>query len=186
MTENNFRHPLRNFFIKRSVQIKIMMQIILTTLIAGIITLSILIFIYNSKSQAGSFYYMSNDVMQDLELKNILGIILTPIITVEFVAILVSFVIGLFSSRKVAVPLYKIEKWVADLSKGKLNTELTFREEDHLTDLSEKCNAATEFYRKSLTRINLIAENISRNPADQVQVHKDISAIREILGRIDL
>lgn len=162
------------------------MQIILTTLIAGVITLSILIFIYNSKSQAGSFYYMSNDIMQDLELKNILGIILTPIITVEFVAILVSFVIGLFSSRKVAVPLYKIEKWVADLSKGKLNTELAFREEDHLADLSEKCNSAIELYRKNLARINLLAENISRNPADQTQVCKDISAIREILGKFEL
>ncbi|NLL11986.1 MAG: hypothetical protein GX267_01140 [Fibrobacter sp.] len=185
MTEKNFRHPLRNFFIKRTVQIKIVMQIILTTLIAGAITLSILILIYNSKAHAGSFYYMSNDVMQDLELKNILGIILTPIITVEFVAILVSFVIGLFSSRKVAVPIYKIEKWAADLSKGKLNTELSFREEDHLTDFSEKCNAATEFYRKNLTKINLLAENISRNPSDPSLVYKDISAIREILGKID-
>lgn len=185
MTEKNFRHPLRNFFIKRSVQIKIVMQVIMTTLIAGAITLSVLIFIYNSKAQAGSFYYMSNDVMQDLELKNILGIILTPIITVEFIAILVSFVIGLFSSRKVAVPIYKIEKWVAALSKGRLNAELTFREEDHLTDFSEKCNAATEFYRKSLSSINLLAENISKNPSDPAQVHKDISAIREILGKID-
>ncbi len=186
MTEKNIRHPLRNFFIKRSVQIKIVMQVILTTLIAGVITLSILIFIYNSKARAGSFYYMSNDVMQDLELKNILGIILTPIMTVEFVAILVSFVTGLFSSRKVAVPIYKIEKWVTALSKGKLNTELAFREEDHLTDFSEKCNAATEFYRKSLFRINLLAENIAKNPADTAQVHKDISAIKEILGKIDI
>lgn len=186
MTDKNFRHPLRNFFIKKSIQFKIVMQIIMTALIAGIITLGILVFIYNSKSQAGSFYYMSNDVMQDLELKNILGIILTPILTVEFVAIFISFVIGLISSRKIAVPLYKIEKWADDLSNGKLNVELAFREEDRLSDLTDRCNAATKFYRNALTNINLLAENISRNPTDQTQVQKDISAIRKILSQIDL
>ena len=34
-------------------------------------------------------------------------------------------------------------------------------------------------------KINLLAENISRNPSDPSLVYKDISAIREILGKID-
>ncbi|HEX3018772.1 MAG TPA: hypothetical protein VHP36_00650 [Chitinispirillaceae bacterium] len=185
MIDKNYRHPLRNFFIKKTIQFKIIMQIILTAFIAGIITLGILVFMYNSKSQAGSFYYMSNDVMQDLELQNILGIILTPIIAVEFVAIFISFGIGLFSSRKIAVPLFKIEKWVYELSKGKLNTELAFREDDHLNDLTVKCNAATKFYRNALTNINLLAESISRNSADPGQVQKDASAIKRILDQIE-
>lgn len=186
MNEKNYRHPLKNFFIKKSVQFKIIFHIILTVIATGAVTLGILVFIYNSKSQAGSFYYMSNDVMQDLELQNILGIILTPIVIVELMAIFISFAIGLFSSRKIAVPLYKIEKWAYDLGRGKLNAELAFREEDNLDDLTTQCNAATKLYRDVLTNINLLTENITANPSDQENVQKNATAMKKLLEKIEL
>ncbi|MDO5576263.1 MAG: hypothetical protein Q4F84_04225, partial [Fibrobacter sp.] len=109
---------------------------------------------------------MGNDLMQDLQLKSMLGIVLPPIVIVELIAILISFGMGLYSSRKIAVPIYKIEKWAARLKSGKLNTTLAFREENSFKELTIQCNGVSEFYRKIFTEINNHNKMIAENPND--------------------
>ena len=186
MKNRHLRQPFRNFLIKKSLQFKITFQIIFTFLLVAFFTTGMLVYIYNSKSQDGSFYYMSNDIMQDLVSKSILGIVIPPIIAVELVAIIISFGIGLFSSRKIAVPLYKIEKWATRLKNGKLNTTLAFREKDRLKELTIQCNAATDFYRKAFIEIRNHTEDISGKPDDTANVTKNCTSIKEILRKIEL
>ena len=87
MKDKHTRRRVKNFFIKKSIQIRMITGIFFTVLVMSLITTALLAFIYNIKAQQGSFYYMSNDVMQDLELTSVLGIILPPIVTVEIIAI---------------------------------------------------------------------------------------------------
>jgi len=129
---------------------------------------------------------MSNNITEDLKLKSILGIVLPPVIAAELVAVLFAFGIGLFSSRKIAVPVYKIEKWATRLKNGKLNTTLAFREEDRLTELAVQCNAAVEYYRQILSEIKVHTENISRNCAQPQMVLQHSTPIKEILNQIEL
>ena len=51
-----------------------------------------------------------------------------------------AFGIGLYSSRKYAVPIYKLEQWVTLLQQGKMGAMLRFREKEEMKDLSDKCN----------------------------------------------
>lgn len=186
MNDQNTRHPVRNFFIKRSIQFKITGQIFLTFLFSALLTLTFFVCLYNSVSKEGSFYYMSNDIMQDLQLKSMLGIILPPIITVELIAIIISFGTGLYSSRKIAVPIYKIEKWAARLKNGKLNTTLAFREEDSFKELTIQCNGVTEFYRKAFSEIHYHNRIISEKPDDPSIISKHTLAIEQLLNKIEL
>lgn len=186
MNDQNTRHPFKNFFIKRSIQFKITGQILLTFLISALLTLTFFICLYNSVSKKGSFYYMSNDIMQDLQLKSMLGIILPPIITVELIAIIISFGIGLYSSRKIAVPIYKIEKWAARLKNGKLNTTLAFREENSFKELTIQCNGVTEFYRKIFSKIRDHNNNITQKPNDPSVIMTHTHAIEQLLTKIEL
>ena len=160
--------------------------IFFTVLVMGLLTTGLLAVLYNIKSQQGSFYYMSNDVMQDLELTSVLGIILPPIIAVEIIAVLIAFGIGLFSSRAVAVPLYKIEKWAVRLKSGKLNTTLAFREEKMMKDLTIQCNAVTEFFRSFVSDIREHTDVISHKPNDVPVVVLRTQRIRELLDKIEL
>lgn len=185
MTEKHLRHPLKNFFIKKTIQIKIIWQIIITVLIAASLTTGVLMFLYNLKSKEGSFYYMSNDIMQDLELKNIIGIVLPSILIVEITAIFIAFGIGLISSRKIAVPIYKIERWASNLKMGKLNTTLAFREEDHLSDLTTQCNNVTDFYRSIFKDIRQHTENMA-NTNDPANIQNEINALQQLLKRVEL
>jgi methyl-accepting chemotaxis protein len=129
---------------------------------------------------------MSNDVMQDLELKSILGIVLPAVIVAEVIAVFIALGVGLFSSRKIAVPLYKIENWISRLKDGKLNTTLAFREEDDMKELTNQCNSMAEFYRKIFAEIHEHAENIALKANDSPSVIEQINKIKRILDRIEM
>lgn len=186
MQEKQSRRRFKNFFLKKSIQLRIIGAIFLTVFVMGLVTTGLLAIIYNTKSQQGSFYYMSNDVMQDLELSSILGVILPPIITVEVIAMAISLWIGLFSSRIVAVPLYKIEKWALRLKNGKLNTTLAFREENRMKDLTIQCNAVTDFYRSMVIDVREHLDAISHKPNDTPMVVMRAQRIREILDKVEV
>lgn len=185
MQDKQSRRRFKNFFIKKSIQLRMTAGIFLTVLFTGLVTTGLLAFIYNTKSQQGSFYYMSNDIMQDLELTSILGIILPPIIVVEIIGVAIAFGIGLFSSRRVAVPLYKIEKWATRLKSGKLNTTLAFREENAMKDLTIQCNAVTDFFRSLCTDIQEHVNVISHKPNDVPMVVLRAQRIRELLDKME-
>jgi methyl-accepting chemotaxis protein len=175
MTQN-VRQPFRHFFIKRSMQYKIIAKILFVVSLSAVITTVSLSLIYNSKSKNGTFYYMSSDTKQDLELKNVIEVILPSVVGAQLFSIVIGLGIGLFSSRKMAVPIYKFEKWVSQLKNGNLNTKLSFRENKEMKDLTVHCNALAEHYRNVFKEIDaavavLEKSYASGNPAaalDQV------------------
>jgi hypothetical protein len=151
-----------------------------------VVTCVILGIVYNAKSQHGSFYYMSNDVMQDLELTSILGIVLPALIAAQAVSLVLAFGIGLFSSRKVAVPVYKIEKWASQLRTGNLNTRLVFREREKKStaDLTRECNGVTDYYKAVFAEISASAEAMDADTGDSGKVRKQLEAIKKTLGKV--
>jgi methyl-accepting chemotaxis protein len=184
MSDKNIRQPLKNFFIKKSMQLKIIAKILFIILITALFTTVTVSLVYNSKSQNGSFYYMSNDMKQDLELKNILEVILPSVIAAQLITLFIGLGIGLFSSRKIAVPIYKFEKWVSQLKSGNLLTRIEFREKSEMEDLTSECNSFAEFYRKKFLEIDDAVSSIeAKIPADPFFQTK-IKEIRETLKKV--
>jgi methyl-accepting chemotaxis protein len=165
------------------MQLKIVAKILFVILITALFTTVAVSLVYNSKSQNGSFYYMSNDTKQDLELKNILEVILPSVIVAQAITLLIGLGIGLFSSRKIAVPIYKFEKWVAQLKTGNLMTRLEFREKTEMEDLTHECNSLAEFYRKKFIDIDAAASSIEEKSSDPHTIEK-VKEIREALQRV--
>ncbi len=181
----NVRRPVRNFFIKKSIQIKVLFQIFLTILLTTGLTTLIISFHYISRSNNGNFFFMSNDVMMDLKLVSILGIVLPAIITAQTISILIAIGIGLFSSRKIAVPLYKVEKWASRIKTGKLNTTLAFREKNEMKELTIQCNAATDFFRKTLLEIRQSAKAANDQPGNPAATQEELRKILEVMQKIE-
>jgi methyl-accepting chemotaxis protein len=178
------RKPLRNFFVKKSLQMRIIGQILLVVILSAGLTSVLLALVYNARSQEGNFYYMSKDVRQDIELKSILGLVLPSVLGAQAVSILIGLGIGMFSSRKAAVPIYKFEKWVRQLRDGKLNTRLEFREGGEMKDLTIECNALADTYRRALTEIAAEIDKIqSDNPAESTAA--SLKRLRDTLARFD-
>jgi methyl-accepting chemotaxis protein len=185
MSEKNVRRPFSNFFIKKSIQFGIIGKILFVVFLSTALTTLMLAIAYNAKSQGGSFYYMSNNIMEDLELQSILGIILPALISAQMVSLAIGLWIGFFSSRKVAVPIYKIEKWAAQLRNGKLNTHLAFRESQEMKELTIQCNAVADTYKRIFGDINESVEKMQSIPEKPSAVASHLSRIRGILDEVD-
>lgn len=186
MTGKIQRHPFRNFFLKKSLQFKIISNILFIIFLTSCISTLFLSFVYNAKSQEGNFYYMSNDIMQDLELTSILGIILPALIAAQIVSLVIGVAIGMFSSRKAAVPVYKLEKWASQLKKGRLNTQLGFRENKEMKDLTIQCNALADTFKHIFNDIDTSLATILADRVYKSQVvSQELSNIKERLDKID-
>jgi methyl-accepting chemotaxis protein len=184
MPQRNERRPVRNFFIKKSLQLKIIFKILLVVLLSAVITTAALTVLYDSKSRNGSFYYMSNDTRQDLELKNILEFILPSVVAAQVFSIVIGLGIGLFSSRKMAVPIYKFEKWVSQLRSGNLNTKISFREDEEMKELTEECNAMADTYRDVFRKISEELSAIEKGAAGNRELMEQVERMKNELEKV--
>lgn len=180
------RKPIGNFLIKRSLQTKIALQIFFVMVMTGLLTSLFLAWFYTYKSHEGTFYFMSNSIKQDLELSSFLGVILPSLITAQLVSFLIALAIGLFSSRKVAVPIYKVEKWADEVKQGNLTAKLFFREKDEMNELTTRCNAVVDFYRTTFLEIDAAVKKLESAPGDAAAVRVNVELARKALGKIAL
>jgi methyl-accepting chemotaxis protein len=186
MTQTNARQPLRNFFIKRSMQLNLVFKIFIVVMLSAVLATIALWVLYTIKAQGGSFYYMSNDMRQDLELKSVLEFVLPSVIGAQVFSILIGLGIGLFSSRKMAVPIYKFEKWVSQLRTGNLNTKISFREtEQEMEDLASECNAMAGFYQKLFREISASAEAIEKNVEGNAAALEQVRQMKQTLEKVN-
>jgi methyl-accepting chemotaxis protein len=187
MSEKDARRPIAHFFLKRSVQFAVAGRIVLVMLLTSALTTFFLALSYHSRSRGGSLYYMSHDLMQDLELQSMLELVLPALITAQVISLFLGAAIGLFSSRKIGVILYKIERWAVQLKTGRLNTHLDFREKEkrEFKDIVVQCNAVTDTYRDALRQIDDAVERIARHPHEAEGVASETDRLRSILQRFD-
>ncbi len=184
MTERYHRRPISNFFVKKSMQLSIIWRILLTVFLTALLTTIIVGYIYNQKSQTGSFYYMSNNITEDLQLESVLGLVLPAVIAAQLVSLMIGVGIGMFSSRRVAVPIYKIEKWASQLREGNLLAQLGFREKGELKELALSCNGVSDTYRSLLEEIEEVTQSIEQHLDEPREVAMGLTRLRAILEKI--
>ena len=139
MTEKFTRKPISNFFIKKSLQIRLIAKIVVAALASTLLTAACLIIVYYLKYQTVVVYQLDK-LTQELSREHIIFLILPTLLMSSIVSLVLSFGVGLYSSRKYAVPIYKLEQWASLLQKGKMSAMLRFREKEEMKELSDKCN----------------------------------------------
>jgi hypothetical protein len=185
MNKKVTRKPIKHFFLKKSMQISIIFKIIFIVFLTSLITTIILSYNYITKSKGGNFYYMSNDIMKDLELTNILGLVLPALIIAQLVTLIIVFFIGMSSSRKAAVPIYRLEKWANQIKNGNLMTNLGFRETEVMKDLTLQCNNLARKYSKIFFDIDQSIYRIKSELYDiSLPVKTEIKRIEDILNTL--
>ena len=174
------RRPIGNFFIKRALQMRLIRNIIFSALVSTIISSSTLFLVYYLRYKTVVVYQLDK-LSQELSRENILDIILPALLISAFVSIILSLGIGLYSSRKYAVPIYKLEQWLSLLLEGKISANLQFREKDEMRDLSTKCNSLGAELQKKYMEIRTQVERLKgENIAPEI-----VQDFEHILSGID-
>lgn len=181
MTKTAQRHPISNFFIIKGLQIRLIKKIVLSAVISTLVGLSTLVFIYYIRYDNTAFYPVSFDSAASIgDRENILSMILPSVIISAFINILIAIAIGLYASRKYAVPIFKLEKWADLLKEGHLSAKLSFREKEEMKELSGKCNSLAESLRKKLETIQTSTDELIKNES-----LKDDESLKKIRSTLD-
>jgi len=181
MGEKFVRKPVSNFFIKKSLQIGLIIKIMSTALISSIVSSGALLFVYYMKYKTVVVYRMdmiTDDIIRD----NIINLVIPTLIISSVVGLIVAAGIGLYASRKYAVPIYKIENWASMILKGNMGAVLKFREYEEMKELSEKCNEVTAKLRTTLLEIRSKAKVLQ----DTYPQNLDVESIIAVLDKMEL
>jgi len=175
------RKPVGNFFIKKSLQLRLIFNVLAASIVSSIVAAGTLLIVYFYKYDT-TVIYMFNEFNNVLQKESIVRLILPSLVISMAVGLILTFGIGLYASRKYAVPVFKIEQWASQLLNGDLTVTLGFREKEEMKDLSKKCNELGAMFREIMTGIQKdvkVLQNAGvRGP--------EIDAIMEKLGRLEL
>jgi hypothetical protein len=180
MSEQFIRKPLSNFFIKKSLQLRLMMRIVMAMLVATVTSLASLLLVYFLKFDKVVFYMMDADT--NLIKENVVSILLPSLIVSAIVNFVVAWGIGLYASRKYAVPIYKLEHWAYLLMEGKLTAKIRFREKEEMKELTDYCNSLSMDLLKKMLEIKKNLGILHRKGVD----HPELKKIDDILATYDL
>jgi len=181
MTEKFVRKPLGNFFIKKSLQLRLIMRVAAVALISSVVSSGALLLVYYMRYET-VVVYQWNQVNNELMRENIINLLLPTLIISSVAGLIVAVGIGFYASRKYAVPIYKMEQWVALLLKGKMTAGLKFREHEEMRELSKKCNELSASLCGTLLEI--------KNKVDVLQntypLDSDVKSIAATLNKMEL
>jgi hypothetical protein len=163
------RKPLGNFFIKRALQVRLMLKIVFTVLSATLISSGSLLLVYYLRYKSVLLYQM--DQMTNLTKENIIFIILPSLLISALVNLVLAGGIGLYASRKYAVPVYKLEHWARLLREGKITAKIRFREKEEMKELTDYCNDLSMDLLKKLLEIKkqVVLLNNQGNTSEELQ-----------------
>lgn len=159
------RHPLGNFFILRDVQIRLIIKIVGAGVISTLVAVSTLAAVYIISYKSIDFWLVNLSKNADIAPQpvNIITLILPSLLIGTLVNIFITAGLGLYASRKYAVPIYKLEQWAALLLKGHMNARLNFREKDEMKELTNRCNLLSDSLRRRFLDIRLQIETLKKS-----------------------
>ncbi|MBN2036590.1 MAG: hypothetical protein JW768_07585 [Chitinispirillaceae bacterium] len=167
------RKPIAHFFVKKQLQMRLIVHIVAAVLITTVIALLSLFIVYFLSSNTAAVYSL-NKITGDLTRSgNMFFLILPALIVSAIVNIAVAVGIGLYASRKYAIPIYKLEQWCDLLLKGKMTALLQFREKEEMRELSSRCNELTHFFRSRLYSIKQEVDGLKK-------LHPEAAAVKNI------
>lgn len=174
------RRPIGNFFIKKELQLRLIAKIVLTVLITTVVCVASLLFVFYLRYKTILLYQMS--IEGELSKEHIVDVLLPSLLISGIVNILLGIGVGLYASRKYAVPIYKLEQWAMLLKNGHLTAKLRFREKEEMKELSDHCNLLGEEMRSRFARVGELVGRLR----EKVDGTEEIDEIEKALADLEL
>jgi methyl-accepting chemotaxis protein len=94
----------------------------------------------------------------------------------------VTIIVTLFISHRIAGPLYRLEKDIAEVNNGNLNVEIRVRKKDELQELAKSLNQMLKSIRNTLSEVNKEIKSITLSAIPEKEQEK-IEKIKNILKK---
>ncbi len=175
----NFKDRRKNYYIKKKFQrnfiLKFCVLVVLGSMISGAIIY------YMSKATVTTTFENSRLVIKSTA-DYILPMVLLSSAVVILLVGMVTIFITLFTSHRIAGPLYRMEKDVDEVTTGNLNVRFNLRAGDEIRPLALSLDKMTQVLRKRVAAVKSIVNEMDASGQASPET-KD--KLKKIKGEID-
>ena len=170
---DKIRRSIINYSIKRQMQIRLLVNVMVIALIATALTSAI-------------FYFYSNqEIGQSLKqfhvhARSFLDFLFPAI------GVVIAFGIAVFFPHKIAGPLYRIERDVKEkIGEGNLSVRFSLRKGDEVGELADALNVMVEKLKLKIGKIKTAADDLSSQARNLNKGDESLRKIIEIAKRLE-
>lgn len=190
MPKAEIKYRRRNYFIKKGFQARFILRFILVIFL-GIIVSSGIVYYLTSKKIEEAYYRSHIKIASTGEI--VYPILFTANTITVGIIIVITIIITLLISHKIAGPLYRIEKSIHEIGEGNLSFKIYLRAKDELITLAEIFNNMMVTLKGKIEKIqdaaNYMDSTVNQwvviKKLDKKALSKDVTAIRKRINEIE-
>ncbi len=176
----DYRNRRKNYYIKKDFQRNFILKFCLLVLIGSSISGSIIYLM--SKATVTTSFENLRLVMKSTADYILPSVFLSGLIVLVVTGIATIF-ITLFTSHKIAGPLYRIEKDVSEVASGNLRQEFNLRQGDEIRPIAEGLNNMVHYMREEIEAIKKCVSELEALGGVTPEVKDKISALKARLDK---
>jgi methyl-accepting chemotaxis protein len=147
MRVNKNRRKRINFSVKRQMQVRLLLKILLIISVS-VGLMGIIFYIYSNREIASTYRQFH------IQAKNFLDYLLPAVVGSLFIALIAALAIGIFFPHRIAGPLYRIERDLKEkVGSGDLTVRFVLRKGDEVHDLANAINTTLEMLGQKVKNI---------------------------------
>ena len=165
------RRPLRNFIFLPKVQWPQIVGNMVLAMVTAVGTGIAILYLYQGEFGDSSIYIMDKaSSLRPLDRRGLLDLLLPAVGATTLMGMFLGWLMAFGASRRIALPIYKVQQWARRISNGDLHVRVGFRKADHLDELANACNEALDKVREDFLEIrSLVAdEKIPKEVRDRL------------------
>lgn len=185
MEANKTTYPKRRiYFIEKGFQSKFILKFCLIVILGGILTVGLL---YLLSLGSTTIAVVNSRVAVRTTADFILPLLIQTVAVVSIVAALITIILTLFISHKIAGPLYRFKKVFKELAEGNFSDNFKIRKLDQLQMLAEEFNSMIVTTREKINSVKKEADALNGylNALDEKTLPEEKrSLLKEIKNKI--
>ncbi len=177
--EGKVRRRIINFSIKREMQIRLLLKLMVIVLVS-VGSTGVFFYLYSNQKIGQSFTQFH------IQARSFLDYLLPAVVSATLLGILVAFVMALFFPHKIAGPLYRIERDLRErVGRGDLTIRFRVRRGDEMGELAESLNVMVERLAEKMERIDASTQELirllEREEIDKEELRKVARRLEEVV-----
>jgi len=185
--DNPRTYARRNYFIEKGFQARFIVRFCILIILGGLLTTAIVYFL---AAKSNTVAFINSRVVVRSTADFMLPLLLQTVLVVVIIIGLVTIVLALFASHKIAGPMYRLKKVTESLAKGDFSSNFRIRKLDQFQELADAFNSMIAQLRKELSDLKKDSAAVSGkldNFSEQDIVEKkraDLAELKKISAQL--
>lgn len=182
--KNNIQNRRRNYYIKKEFQAKFIMKFCGLVILGAAISGAVIYFM--SSSTVTTVFENSRLTIKSTSEYILPSVLISSAIMIMLIG-LATIAVTLFTSHKIAGPLYSIEKDIEELASGNLNIRFNLRGNDEIKALAEKLDNLTNSLKSKVKDIKDASLSLEEDVKDAPpELKKSVSRLKKAISNFNV